>query len=288
MVERLHPAIKGASSLGAVFGTSSRPGPRLRDVPARFVAGSSGLASSQKSLLLSLRNVYETLAVSAPTVVDAARGQLSQSACNARLESWASRVVENCALDLAVRGREHIGTGRAYVIMSNHQSHMDVPVLYNVLGGNVRMVAKQELFELPIFGRALRDAGFIPVDRQNRQRAIENLKSAKDHLAGKTHIWIAPEGTRSVTGELLPFKKGGFVLALEAEAAILPITIEGTRHILPAKGLRSRPEASVRVSIHAPIDTVPFRGMPGRKGRDALMDEVRRAIQSALEPHGNQ
>jgi 1-acyl-sn-glycerol-3-phosphate acyltransferase len=235
-----------------------------------------------KSLLLSLRNVYETLAVSAPTVVDAARGRLSRETCDQRLESWSSHVMRNLAIALTVRGRENLAPGTTYVVMSNHQSHYDIAVLYDILGGNVRMVAKKELFDLPVFGRAIREAGFVSVDRGNTESAIASLAGAKQHLASGTHLWIAPEGTRSPTGELLPFKKGGFHIALDMQAPVLPITIRGTRDALRAKGVRSRAGVEVEVTIHPPIDTKRFRGMDRKAARDALMAEVRDAIASAL------
>ena len=209
--------------------------------------------------------------------------------------------MRNAEIAVSVRGREHLAgaqsslggldgarpKGSTYVVMSNHQSHYDVPVLYYVLGGRMLMVAKTELFAIPLFGRAIRDAGMIEVDRGNRQRAIASLATAKKQLEAGTHIWIAPEGTRSESGELLPFKKGGFVLALDMEAPILPITIKGTRDVLPAHGMFSRRGVEVHVTIHAPIDTSPFKARSNGRGdakiaRDDLMKEVRLAIASAL------
>ena len=259
------------------------------------------LPSSRKSLVLSLRNAYEALAVSAEAVVDAARGRLTQRDCDERLERFAAHVMRNAQIVVSVRGRQHLagaqsslgGTdaersrGSTYVVMSNHQSHYDVPVLYYVLGGRMRMVAKTELFRLPLFGRAIREAGMIEVDRGNHQRSVASLAVAKQQLEAGTHVWIAPEGTRSDTGELLPFKKGGFVLALDIEAPILPVTIKGTRDVLPAHGMLSRHDVEVHVTIHPPIDTAPFKARSGTRAdakaaRDELMSEVRAAIASAL------
>jgi 1-acyl-sn-glycerol-3-phosphate acyltransferase len=248
---------------------------------------------SRKSLLLSVRNAYEALAVSVPTVVDGLRGRLVERACDERLETFAAHVMRNAEIAVSVRGREHLegaqstrgglaaGT-RTYVVMSNHQSHYDVPVLYYVLGGRMRMVAKTELFKLPLFGRALRDAGMIEVDRGNRQAAVASLTKAKAQLEAGTHIWIAPEGTRSGSGELLPFKKGGFVLALDMKAPILPITIKGTRDVLQAHGMLSRRGVEVHVTIHPPIDTAHRDTTSSKVAREALMAEVRAAIVSAL------
>jgi len=248
-----------------------------------------------KSLLLSLRNVYETLYVSAPTVVDAFRGGVTRQLCDDRLEAWATRVVANSEMMISVHGREHIPSGglgpaahppapgaRSHLVMSNHQSHYDIAVLYYVLGSSIRMVAKRELFELPVFGSAMKAAGFISIDRRNTERAISSLEDAKRELANGVPIWIAPEGTRSPSGALLPFKKGGFALALGTGAPILPVSIRGTRDVLRAKGVRSRPGVEVFVTIHPPVDPKRFAHMAPKPGRDALADEVRRAIASGL------
>lgn len=242
--------------------------------------------SEGKSLLLSLRNVYETLYVSAPTVVDALRGSVTREVCDERLESWASRVVANAEMMISVHGREHIRHGSTYLVMSNHQSHYDVAVIYYVLGSAIRMVAKRELFDLPVFGQALRAAGFVSVDRGNTKRAIASLADAKDKLNHGIPMWIAPEGTRSPTGDLLPFEKGGFVLALETRTPILPVSIRGTRDVLRAKGVRSRRGVEVFVTIHPTVEPERFLDahghMPTNQGRDALLEEVRKAIASGL------
>jgi len=235
-----------------------------------------------RSLALSLRNVYETLAISWPTVLDAARGVITVERCNDRLASWSGAVVRNARMNVEVRGREHLDPSRTYVVMSNHQSHYDIPVLFHVLGSNLRMVAKAELFAIPLWGRAMHDAGFISVDRSNRERAIASLSAAKETLAQGINVFIAPEGTRSRTGKLLPFKKGGFNLALDAGLPILPIAVRGTRDALPAQGLRSRSNVDIHVTVLPAIDTAPYGDMPGKTGRDRLMDDVRAAIESGL------
>lgn len=235
-----------------------------------------------RSLAVSLRNVYETLAISWPTVLDAARGRVTVERCNDRLASWSDALVRNARMDVEVRGREHLDLGRTYVVMSNHQSHYDIPVLFHALGSNLRMVTKAELFAIPLWGRAMHSAGFISVDRSNRERAIASLRVARETLARGINVYIAPEGTRSRTGELLPFKKGGFNLALDVGLPILPIAIRGTRDALPAEGVRSRTDAEVRVTILPAVDTAPYAAMPGKSGRDRLMDDVRAAIESGL------
>jgi 1-acyl-sn-glycerol-3-phosphate acyltransferase len=234
-----------------------------------------------KSLALSLRNIYETLAVSLPTVVDAARRRVTKEVCDARLARWADHCVKNADIDLQVFGRENLEPGRTYLVMSNHQSLYDIPVLFRIVGPNVRMIAKRELFGVPVFGGALAASGFIAIDRRDRNAAIRSLDRARAVLAGGTHVWIAPEGTRSLTGKLLPFKKGAFYLAFEAGLPILPLTLSGTRDALPAKGIRSRRGAKVRATLHPHVDPRPYAER-GRTGRQALMDEVRATLESAL------
>ena len=231
-----------------------------------------------RSLALSLRNVYETLAISWPTVVDAARGVITVERCNERLASWSGAVVRNARMNVEVSGREHVDTSRTYVVMSNHQSHYDIPVLFHVLGSNLRMVAKAELFKVPIWGQAMLAAGFIRIDRSDREQAVESLRAGSAMLDRGTRIWIAPEGTRSPDGALGEFKSGGFRMALESRTRILPVAIDGTRRILPAKGFVVHKGQRVRVTLLPPID-------PGRYGmerRKALMNDVRQSIAQAL------
>ena len=236
-----------------------------------------------KSLGLSLQNIYETLVISWPTVVDAFAGRVTMQECDDRLTSWAAEIAKNSAYDLEVVGRENLGTRHeSFLVMSNHQSLYDIPVLFHVLGANLRMITKAELFKVPVFGPALKHAGFISIDRSNRERALQSLDIAKKKIADGLNVWIAPEGTRSKTGELLPFKKGGFNLAIEAGLRVLPVTLSGTRDILPAKGTRSTHNARVRVTIHAPIDAKEYAAQGLKEGREALMKVVRAALESGL------
>jgi 1-acyl-sn-glycerol-3-phosphate acyltransferase len=237
---------------------------------------------SQPSIVPSLAAVYETFAISWPTVLDAMLGRVDKDVCDARLASWCDKVVRHARMDIHVRGKEHMQRGTTYVVMSNHQSHYDVPVLFHVLGANLRMISKVELFRIPIFGEAIRQAGFIEIDRSNRARAVESLRVAKAKLASGVHVWIAPEGTRSASGALLPFKKGGFNVALEAGLPILPISIQGTREALQAKSLRTLRGARVQVTLAPPLEPTAYAHGDLKTRREALMADVRRAIESGL------
>lgn len=233
------------------------------------------------SLALSVRNVYETLAISFPTMLEAFAGRVTREVCDARLAGWSRAVIANARIDVDVQGREHLVRDETYLVMSNHQSHYDIPVLFHVIGPNLRMIAKRELFGVPIFGNALRAAGFVEIDRADRNAAIRNLEQARSLLRAGTHVWIAPEGTRSTTGHLGPFKKGAFYLALDAELPILPVTLSGTRNVLPAHGLLSSAGARVKVTIHPKIDPRPFASR-GKPGREDLVETVRRVLEDGL------
>jgi 1-acyl-sn-glycerol-3-phosphate acyltransferase len=165
--------------------------------------------------------------------------------------------------------------------MSNHQSLYDIPVIFQTLNLRVRMVAKTELFKVPVWAQAMRAAGFVEVDRKNRHRALESLENAKRALESGTSIWIAPEGTRSDTGELLPFKKGGFHLALGTGARILPVSIDGTRNALVARGFNVKNGASVKVTVHPPVDPKDW----GRERRQELIEHVRQLIGTRVSTH---
>ena len=219
-----------------------------------------------------------TLRISVPTIVEALRGTLTPEVCDARLAWWSQQLVTKAEIGLQVTGTEHVGVGSAFVVMSNHQSHYDIPVLYQSLPLRLRMVAKSELFRIPIWAQAMRAAGFVELDRGARDRAIQSLDRAKEALAKKTSIWIAPEGTRSRDGALGPFKLGGFHLATGAGARILPVTISGTRRTLPAKGAHVTNGSVVRVTVHRPIDPADF----GAEVREPLVQAVRLAIESGL------
>jgi 1-acyl-sn-glycerol-3-phosphate acyltransferase len=219
-----------------------------------------------------------TLSISVPTLFDALRGTLTTEACDARLDWWSRQLLAKAKVSLHPNGVERARGNGPFVVMSNHQSLYDIPALYQTLPLRLRMVAKAELFRIPIWAQAMRAAGFVELDRSARERAIESLERAAAALAQGTSIWIAPEGTRSKDGRLGPFKLGGFHLAVGAAARILPVTVSGTRAILPAKGAHVKPGAEVRVTVHEPIDPAKF----GTEVSDALVQAVRSKIEGAL------
>lgn len=239
----------------------------------------SQTARDPGSHALMLRAAYHTvIGISVPTVAEAMIGRLTQQRCDERLRGWADILVRLTRTSLTVNGLEHIPK-QACVVMSNHRSYSDIPLIYASIpeGMRLRMVAKRELFFVPIWGRAMRASGFIPIVRSDRKRAIESLNIAKQALAQGTYIWIAPEGTRSRTGALGALKKGGFVLARDTGVPILPLSIAGSGDIMPPQGWRLFRDNRAVVSVHPLIQTA---GRPVEE----VMEDVRQAITVSESP----
>ena len=176
-----------------------------------------------------------------------------------------------------VVGREHVPANRAVVFVSNHQSNVDAPVLYRVLHRRLHFVYKAELQKLPILARAFGLAGFIAIERRNREQA----RAAIDRAAAAVHsgrsFLMFPEGTRSRTGELLPFKKGGFIMAIKAQAPVVPVAISGARAAMK-KGSKIIRPVTVTVRIGRPLETTG-QSLTDREG---LIVEVRARIEEML------
>lgn len=213
--------------------------------------------------------LYKTLAITLPTFADAMLGRLTLERADARLASWARALVRRAQVDLTVEGLANVPRDRACIYMSNHQSHYDIPILYSVFPGTLRMVAKAELFRVPLWGRAMREAGFVRVTRSgDRAEAMAAMRECAEAVARGVNVWIAPEGTRSVDGRLGKFKKGGFILARDAGADIVPIAIDGSRDILPKNSKVIQRGAQVRLVFGAPVSV-------GGRDTNSLMTEVR-------------
>ena len=135
--------------------------------------------------------------------------------------TWSRSILAVSGIRVAVSGLERIDPARPYIFMSNHQSNFDIPVLLAHLPLQFRWLAKAELFKIPVFGRAMRGAGYISIDRADREAAFKSLGEAAETIRKGVAIMIFPEGTRSLDGTLKPFKKGGFVLAVDAGVPIL-------------------------------------------------------------------
>lgn len=171
-----------------------------------------------------------------------------------------------------------LSEGDSYIVVMNHQSNMDIPVLVHSLPLQLRFISKIELKKVPIFGSALIRAGHFLIDRRDHLKALEGMKVAGDALRQQgVSVVFAPEGTRSRDGNLLPFKKGAFVMAIETGIPILPVTINGTRVSLPKGSLWAR-KTRITVTVHEPVST---RGLT-YDNRGELSAKVRGIMEKAL------
>jgi 1-acyl-sn-glycerol-3-phosphate acyltransferase len=219
------------------------------------------------SLLDSVRVLGAMARITAPTLVDVARGSLARSAVDERARWFGRRVIDLLDVKLVASGAENVPS-RPVIYMSNHQSHLDIPMLYATLPSpTIRMLAKAELFRIPLWGRGLRGAEFIEVDRSNHARAVQSIEHAARLVREGVSIYLAPEGTRSRDGRIGKLKKGGFHLAIGTRAPIVPVAIRGTIDILPRGAKVMRSGQRVSVQIGQPIDV---------EGRDlsSLMTQV--------------
>jgi len=183
--------------------------------------------------------------------------------------------VRLAGVKVEIRGREHLQPGQNYIFMSNHVSNLDPPILIPIIPGRCSVLVKKELFRIPILGAGMRVADLVPVDRSNREAAIESVNAAVRVLERGLHMVIFPEGTRSEDGRLLPFKKGPFHLAMESGVPVIPVTLLGTFESWPKTRFGLRPRTAT-VLFHPPLDPRTYHD------RDSLMQAVSETIESEL------
>ena len=193
-------------------------------------------------------------------------------------QDWARWNLWAAGTPLDVQGLERVPQETPVVYASNHSSMFDIWALSLVLPGSTRFVAKHELTRVPVMGPAMLRAGHVTIDRFNRKRAFEAYDRAAATIRGGISTIVFPEGTRSRSGELLPFKKGGFIMALKGQSPIVPVAISGARDALRKGSLIIRPVRIV-VRFGRPIETTGL----GLEDRDALVERARGAVASLLE-----
>jgi 1-acyl-sn-glycerol-3-phosphate acyltransferase len=192
---------------------------------------------------------------------------------------WGRTILWVSGIRVTMKGLEKLTPTQSYIYMANHQSNFDIPVLLGKLPVQFRWLAKAELFRIPIFGHAMRGCEYISIDRSNRKMAFKSLTTAARIIRNGTSVVIFPEGTRSTDGNLKEFKKGGFVLSVDAGVPIVPVIIRGTWSIMPKARCRIEP-APVMIEICDPIDTEGFT----RKTKDDLITMVKNAMIAQLDP----
>jgi 1-acyl-sn-glycerol-3-phosphate acyltransferase len=234
-------------------------------------------------LIAAIRSVLTYIAVSLYVLIVAPPGMLIAALFGAKkhlyvLGHWGVKL--GCALSgirYRVAGAEHVLRDRAAVYCANHQSNVDPPILFDALHPMMHILYKAELNAIPVLTRAFRFGGFIPVDRRNKEAALRSIDAGAASIRAGNSFLIFPEGTRSRTAELLPFKKGGFIMAIKAQAPIVPVAVQGGRDSMRRGSWIVRP---VRVSIRVgdPIETVGIE----LDQRDKVITMTRARIEALL------
>jgi 1-acyl-sn-glycerol-3-phosphate acyltransferase len=191
---------------------------------------------------------------------------------------WGKGILFVSGIKVTVYGLDNIVPSQSYIYMSNHQSNFDIPVLLACLPVQFRWLAKAELFKIPLFGRSMRAAGYVKIDRFNRESAFESINEAAAKMQNGVSVMIFPEGTRSRDGKIRAFKKGGFVMAVDSGAPIVPVILQGTWPIMDKSSLRIN-AGNVALHIEKPIDTSGYT----RHTKNDLVESVRAIICEGFE-----
>ena len=176
-----------------------------------------------------------------------------------------------------VAGRHHVLKDRAAVYCANHQSNVDPPILFDALHPRTHILYKAEIDAIPILARAFRLGGFIPVDRRNKEAALRSIEVGANSIRSGNSFLIFPEGTRSRTSDLLPFKKGGFIMAIKAQAPIVPVAVQGGTAAM-RKGSKIVRPVTVSIRVGEPIETAGL----DLTERDGLIERTRERIVALL------
>ncbi|SVC55466.1 uncharacterized protein METZ01_LOCUS308320 [marine metagenome] len=193
---------------------------------------------------------------------------------------WSRTLLWLGRIPVTILGLENVPLDRACILASNHASAADIPILFGRLPIQFRVIAKDALFRLPILGLCMRLAGYISIDRGSPAKAMRSLQRAVQKLQAGLPVLVFPEGTRSRSGELQPFHKGAFLLAIQAGVPVVPIGINGSFDILTSGSLRIRPGVEVAIVIGPPVETDTF----SKKDREQLSETVHAAVAGCL--HG--
>ncbi len=191
--------------------------------------------------------------------------------------TWARFVLAALGVRVLVRGAEHVPAGPA-VFAANHGSALDIPILLGHLPKDFRMIHKSSLSSVPVFGWSLRLAGHIAIDRRHPFRARRSLAIAGRRLREGASLAVFPEGTRSPDPRVRPFKRGSFVLAIEAGVPVVPISLDGVKRVVP-RGIATLRPGTVRMTIHPPIETKDKE----KNGALALAEDVRRIVAAGCQ-----
>lgn len=227
-------------------------------------------------------SAYVTATTCLSSIYKHFRGTTSRAWVDQALQRWTSCLLKFAKVRYTVVNPLNVRPepGKPTIIMCNHSSLYDIPLGYKAFPDHpLRMLAKKELSKIPLFGQGMKDAEFVFIDRKNRAQAMQDLNTAKKLMESGIVLWISPEGTRSKTGKLARFKKGAFVMAMQANATIIPIGIRGAFNILPPKKLFAiHLNQAAEIHIGEPINTKEF----SLDSRDELIQITWERIQALI------
>lgn len=187
---------------------------------------------------------------------------------------WARMLLKLTGIRVKMLGLENVLTNRPQIFMANHQSDFDILIVLAHIPGQFRWIVKKELFKIPVFGKAMKSAGYIEIDRQNHERAMQSLKDAAQKIREGKSVVTFPEGTRSKDGTIQPFKQGLFHLAIQAGVPVVPISIIGAHKIMPKRSLTIH-RGEITIIIDRPVDvteyTIDTRGDLIKRVRDTII-----------------
>jgi 1-acyl-sn-glycerol-3-phosphate acyltransferase len=191
---------------------------------------------------------------------------------------WAKMLLAIANTKVEIIGAENVLMGKPQIFMANHQSDFDILIVLAHLQGQFRWIVKKELFQIPLFGRAMQSAGYIEIDREDRERAIMSIDRAAMKIREGKSVMSFPEGTRSKDGKIKPFKQGMFYLAIKSGVPIVPISIIGAGEIMPRRSLHIRP-GRITMVIDKPIEVTGY----SIDNRQELIDKVQNIISRNYE-----
>ena len=221
--------------------------------------------------------ILVTVPCASATIVVALLSSSSSILIEKIIQVWARSLVRIAGIRLRVENTHLLDPNQRYILVANHYSYLDIPVIFAAIPQPIRFMAKASLFKIPIFGWAIDRAGFIPIDRKNRRTAVKSFDLAVERIRKGNTIVIFPEEGRSRERKMRPFQRGAFLLALKSELPIVPIAVDGTFEVFPARRWSLKP-GPVTVTVTEPIPTI---GRTVRE-KDALAKESRARIERLL------
>lgn len=190
------------------------------------------------------------------------------------IRKYSKKLFEIFSIPVEIKGEGNLKEFKSLIIVSNHFSSLDIPLILGYIPRNIRMAAKAELLKVPFIGWMIKKARFVPIHRKDIRKAMEELREAEWLFQNGFDLYMAPEGTRSIDGKVKEFKKGPFVLSIKYKIPILPVTLINTDRAMPKGYLMPIPKTSVGMVIHSPV----FPEGYSYEKRDELKEKVRDII----------